>query len=122
MKLNYAKFDYMKMREYLTRAAAKNEIAEVIGNEVIGKMSPMAETIGNMNIPLSIHATVRERDENEIMNITNEFLKHENERRTNGDCEQQEGSCFDMALKGSKRFLEAKGYTLKKTRNNSKRG
>ncbi|MCI8778546.1 MAG: hypothetical protein HFI87_05295 [Bacilli bacterium] len=49
------------------------------------------------------------------MNQLNESLKKEAEYRTRGVSDKQEGDCFDMALKGSKNFLESQGHILKKT-------
>lgn len=115
MKLNYTKFDYMKMNNDLNVNNAKYEIVDAIQYEVIDRMYQTAEAIGNMNISLDNHATVRERDQKDIMDKINESLKQEEEYRTRNVCKQQDGDCFDMALKDSKRFLESQGHVLKKT-------
>lgn len=115
MKLDSINFNYKKMRIAAMAKDAKDEIVSAIENEVVDRMYKIVEAIGNMDIPLSSHATVRERDEKEIINQIGESLKKEEEYRTRGVFEKQDGDCFDMALKGSKAFLESHGHTLKKT-------
>lgn len=115
MKLDYIKFNYMKMHKVATANGVKVEIVSAIENEVVDRMYKTVEAIGNMDISSSSHATVRDCDEKEIMNQIDESLKKDEEYRTRGVCSKQGGDCFDMALKGSKAFLESQGHTLKKT-------
>lgn len=115
MKLDSINFNYKKMHKAPTINDAKSEIVSAIENEVVDRMYKTVEAIGNMDISSGNHATVRERDEKDIMDKINESLKKEEEYRTRGVCAKQDGDCFDMALKGSKAFLESQGHTLKKT-------
>lgn len=115
MKLDSINFNYNKMHKAATANDTKDEIVSAIENEVVDRMYKTVEAIGNMDISSGNHATVRERDEKDIMDKINESLKKEEEYRTMGVCAKQEGDCFDMALKGSKTFLESQGHILKKT-------
>lgn len=84
-------------------------------NEIDAKIVEGMDSMSSKDIVWSSHATIKDRDESEVMNVINASLKREAEYRTKGEARQQEGSCFDMALKGSKIFLEAQGHVFKKT-------
>lgn len=113
----------MKINSNTTSQEVKEKMMTAIGSMTsIGGFSLDSEPSTKRVIPndseywirrVCHHATVKERDEKEVMDIISDVLRKEEQERTE-DIQQQDGDCFETALNGSRIFLETKNKVLNK--------